>query len=226
MSGIRVRDDRNGVRFILLDRPETRNALDAGVVAGISAALSEAPGTVVVLGSTDSNAFCSGADIHIPDGERAAVSDSLYALYKEMRASAQVIVAAASGPAVGGGAQLLLASDIRVVAPDASIRFLGVGHGLVVGAWGLPSLVGRGRAMDLCLSMRTLDGHEALAMGLADRVAAQPLDFASEYAARLSDLDPSVVGAVKRIVSAESVDQALDSEHRRNSGWNGRVVPP
>lgn len=225
MSGIRYEDDPRGFGLILLDRPKTRNALNGEVVAAINTKLMEAPGPVVVLGSTDPTAFSSGADLRLTDAERAAVSDSLYALYREMRESPRIIVAAASGPAVGGGAQLLIASDIRIMSPDSSIRFLGSGHGLVVGAWGLPSLIGRGRAVDLCLSMRTVDAGEALAMGLADRILDDPLEAAIEYAALMASLDPSVVAAVKRIVSITSVDEALAAERRHNSGWSGEVSP-
>lgn len=223
MSGITYQDDPDGFRLILLDRPTTRNALDAEAVAGIQNGLLEAPGPVVVLGSTDPTVFSSGADIRIPDSERAAVSDSLYALYREIRRSSRLVVAAASGPAVGGGAQLLIAADIRVMSPNTTIRFLGPDRGLVVGAWGLPSLVGRGRALDLCLSMRTVDAKEAHAIGLADRVVNDPLDAAMEYAASVASLNPSVVAAAKRIVSMPSVDEALSAERRHNSGWSGEV---
>lgn len=225
MSGIKYEDDPRGFRLILLDRPKTRNALNEEVVAGINKGLMEGPGPVVVLGSTDPKAFSSGADLRLPDAERAVVSDSLYGLYQEMRQSPRIIVAAASGPAVGGGAQLLIASDIRIMSPDSTIRFLGPGHGLAVGAWGLPSLVGRGRAVDLCLSTRTVDAGEALAMGLADRILDNPLEAATEYAALVASLKPSVVAAVKRIVSIASVDEALAAERRHNSGWNGEVPP-
>src|SRR3954467_6370006 len=88
------------------------------------------------------------------DPERAAVSALLYALYGRMTSSDAIIVAALGGAAVGGGAQLAIAADLRVASPGAHVRIAGPGHGLAVAAWGLPSLVGRGRAVDLCLTMR------------------------------------------------------------------------
>lgn len=226
MTEIEYQDDARGFRIILLNRPETRNALNAEVVEGISTALGGASGPVVVLGSSDPAAFSSGADIKLSDAERASVSHSLYALYQEMRASPRIIVVAASGPAVGGGAQLLIASDVRIVSPDVTIRFMGPGHGLVVGAWGLPSLVGRGRAMDLCLSMRTVPAEEALAIGLVDRVVANPLESAVAYAASVAALDRSAVATVKRITSVAAIDNALEAERAHNSSWDGRVSPP
>lgn len=226
MAAVRYHDDPRGIRSILLDRPETRNAIDAEVVAGIRQGLTGAPGPAVVLGSTDPRAFSSGADLTLHDAERADVSDSLYGLYRDMRTSAKITVAGASGPAVGGGAQLLIASDIRIVSPRATFRFLGPGHGLVVGAWGLPSLIGRGRAMDLCLSMRTVDAEEALAIGLVDRVVEDPLESALEYAAMVAELDHSAVAAVKEVISIPSVDHALEAERRHNSTWEGEVTTP
>lgn len=226
MAAVRYQDDPRGIRSILVDRPETRNAIDAEVVSGIRQVLANAPGSVVVLGSTDPRAFSSGADLRLSNSERAEVSDSLYGLYQVMRASPKIIIAAAPGPAVGGGAQLLIASDLRIVSTQASIRFLGPGHGLVVGAWGLPSLVGRGRAIDLCLSMRTVDAEEAHAIGLVDRVVEDPLESAHDYAAAILALDHSAVAAVKKVASIACVDDALEAERAHNATWDGEVPRP
>lgn len=220
---IRIEDDPRGIRTVLLDRASKRNALNAGMVGSMSAALNGAPGPVVILASSDSRTFSSGADLDLGDDERARVSDSLYALYGQMRATDKIIVAAASGHAVGGGAQLLLASDIRIAAPDLTIRFVGPAHGLAVGAWGLPSLVGRGRALDLCLSMRSVPAPEALAMGLVDRLADDPIGTAEAYASEICELDLHAVAALKRIVGLSQAEGALSAERSFNSSWDGSV---
>ena len=88
------------------------------------------------------------ADLSLADDERAQVSDLLYRLYQRMLLSPAPVIAAVDGPAVGGGAQLALASDLRVGGAGARLRFVGPGHGLAVGSWGLPSLVGRGRGCE------------------------------------------------------------------------------
>jgi enoyl-CoA hydratase len=161
-----------GVLRVRLDRPERRNALDRPTVAALHDLFAAPDEPVVLLGSTSRAAFCAGADLGLPDDERAAVSDLLYALYGRMAACDAIVVAALDGPAVGGGAQLAIAADLRVASPGARIRVAGPGHGLAVAAWGLPSLVGRGRAMDLCLTMRAVEAAEALAIGLVDQVVA------------------------------------------------------
>lgn len=221
----RIEDRASGLRLILLDRPGKRNAIDGGLVNTIRQAVETATGNAIVLGSTNPTAFSSGADLGLEDADRAAVSAALYELYALMREAPQVIIAAANGHAVGGGAQLLLASDLRFADPGVTIRFVGAGYGLVVGAWGLPSLVGRGRALDLCVSMRPVSAEEALVIGLVDRLVDDPLAAAIEYGDQLEDLPPSSVAHAKQIVGISDLDAALRAEQKRNAGWDGSMTP-
>jgi enoyl-CoA hydratase/carnithine racemase len=134
------------------------------------------------------------------------------------------IVAAIAGPAIGGGAQLAIASDLRVAGPNARIRFAGAGHGLAVGAWGLGSLVGRGRAMDLCLSMREVSADEAAAIGLVDRVADDPDAVALRLATQVTRLDRAAVARVKRLVASDDLLESLRRERRENAAaWSGEI---
>lgn len=221
---VRIEDLTDDVRVVLLDRPEKRNAIDKSMVSAIKNAIESAPGAAVVIGSSDTSAFSSGADLDLTPEERAEVSDLLYELYEAIRTSPVISFAAARGHAVGGGAQLLLACDLRIVGPDTAIRFAGAGHGLAVGAWGLPTLVGRGRALDLCLSMRVVGAEEALRIGLVDRVADDPLLEAIEYATEISQHDRSVLSALKAIVAESDRAVALRTERARNTGWDGSIV--
>src|SRR5690349_3876533 len=189
-----------GVLRLRLDRPERRNALDRPLAEALLDAFAVPAEPVVVLGSTTPEAFCAGADLRLEDAERAQVSDLLYELYGRMATSPAIVVAALDGPAVGGGAQLAIAADLRVISPTARIRLPGPGHGLAVGAWGLPSLVGRGRAMDLCLTMRPVGAEEALRIGLVDRVADDAAEAALELAGELAALDPAAAARVKQVV--------------------------
>lgn len=224
LGPVLVEDHAAGYRTLRLHRPGVRNALDTATVAALRDGLASAPGPVVVLAPTDAAAFSSGADVKLEDDERAAVSDSLYALYQEMRATPKIIVAAASGHALGAGAQLLIASDLRIGSPDLTIRFMGPAHGLAVGAWGLPSLVGRGRAMDLCLSMRPVAAEEALAIGLIDRLVTDPVAEAHVYAGMVCTLDAGAVATIKRVVDMTALDAALAEERSSNSAWGGAIA--
>jgi enoyl-CoA hydratase/carnithine racemase len=184
----------------------------------------ERPARAFVLTGAGDGSFCAGADLGLGDAERAETSDALYALYERMVGSDSVLLAALRGPAIGGGAQLAIASDLRVAGPGAWLRFVGPGHGLAVGAWGLPSLVGRGRAMDLCLTARRVSADAALAMGLVDRVADDPESVALEIATQVAELDSAAVARVKRVIAAAGDPRtALVLEAEGNRGWNGMV---
>ena len=215
-----------GVLRLRFDRPERRNALDRPVVLALLDAFAAPEEPVVLLGSTTPVAFCAGADLRLADEERAAVSDLLYELYARMTACDAIVVAALDGPAVGGGAQLAIAADLRVAAPGATIRVAGPGHGLAVAAWGLPSLVGRGRAMDLCLTMRAVGAQEALAIGLVDRVADDAAAAALALATELATLDSAAAARVKHVAwrAARAID-ALGAERAGNrAAWTGSMA--
>jgi enoyl-CoA hydratase len=208
-----------------LNRPERRNALDRPVLDALLDAFDAPDEPVVVLGSTSPVAFCAGADLRLEDAERAIVSDLLYELYGRMTVCEAIVVAALSGPAVGGGAHIAIAADLRVAAPTARIQVAGPGHGLAVAAWGLPSLVGRGRAMDLCLTMRAVGADEALAIGLVDRIAADADAASLELAAQLAALDSAAAARVKRVAwDATRALEALESERAGNrASWSGSM---
>lgn len=225
MDPLVVERPHEGVLALWLNRPEKRNALDGALVGALIDALDGVTEAVVVLGSRDPRCFCAGADLSIPDADRAGVSDRLYELYRRMVLLPAPIVAAVDGPAVGGGAQLALAADLRVAGPSARLRFPGPGHGLAVGAWGLPSLVGRGRALDLCLTMREVGAEEAIEIGLVDRIADDAPAAALELAAAIAKLDQPAVARVKDVARiASGALEALERERTENrTAWSGSV---
>jgi enoyl-CoA hydratase/carnithine racemase len=228
MSGarrsLRVEEGADGVLALWLDRPEARNALDHALVSALEHAFQTAGVRAFILGSTDPRCFCAGADLRVADAERAALSNRLYELYRMMVCAPAPIVAAVEGPAIGGGAQLTLASDVRIGSPGARFRFPGPGHGLSVGAWALPSLVGRGRAIELCLTMRTVDADEALRIGLLERLEPDARRAASLAAAAIAQLDPEAAARVKAVARvATGLLPALDAERAGNAPWSGSV---
>jgi enoyl-CoA hydratase len=222
--GLQIEHRDGGVIALWLDRPAARNALDRGLVAALQEAFRLTDARAFVLGSTDPRCFCAGADLSLPDSERAAVSDQLYELYGTMINAPAPIVAAIEGPAIGGGAQLAIASDLRIGSSAARLRFPGPGHGLSVGAWALPSLVGRGRAIELCLTMRTVDAEEAARIGLLDRLDQAARETACATAAAFARLDREAAGRVKAIaMRATGLLAALEAERAGNASWAGSV---
>jgi enoyl-CoA hydratase len=208
-----------------LNRPDRLNAVNMVLVGALHAAFDRVEARAVVLGSSTPQAFCSGADLDLEDAQRAQVSDLLYELYEKMVRLPVPIVVAIDGPAVGAGMQLAVAGDLRVAGPQTKLRVAGPGHGLAVAAWGLPSLVGRGRALDVCLTMRAVGAEEALATGLVDRVEQDPGAAAVDLASDLARLDPAAVERVKRVVTEASGHlTALREERSGNrAAWSGSV---
>lgn len=209
-----------------LNRPNRLNAIDMPLVNALIAAFDGVDARAVVLGSSTPKAFCSGADLDLEDEERARVSDLLYELYEKMVELPVPIVVALDGHAIGGGAQLAVAGDLRVAGPETKIRVAGPGHGLAVAAWGLPSLVGRGRALDLCLTMRAVGAKEALTMGLVDRIEEEPGKAALDLASELARLDPAAAGRVKRVVFAASgyLDALREERMGNREHWSGSIA--
>ena len=208
-----------------LNRPRRLNALDPALVEALLDALGSArDARALVLASAEPGMFCAGADLDLADSARAGMSERLYELYARMAGLPVPLVAAVGGAAVGGGAQLAVACDLRVAGPAARFRFAGPGHGLAVGAWALPSLVGRGRAMDLCLTMRWVDAQEALRIGLAERAVEDPDAEALALAAGFAALDRDAVARVKAVTGAASAHlAALPVEAEGNRPWPGSL---
>ena len=226
-SHLRVEHSPAGYRRLLLSRPERRNALDVGLARALRDALRQDEAAPVVLGSTDPRVFCAGADLTIPDADRATVSDLLYTCYEIMITRPGPVIAVVAGPAVGGGAQLAAAADLRIAGPAARLRWAGpAGRGLAVGAWVLTDLVGRGTAMELALTGRWVEAGEALAMGLVNRVEDDPGAAAAALAAELAARGPGIAAKVKTVTATGGLLDRLHAERQANrSAWAQAIAP-
>lgn len=129
------------------------------------------------------------------------------------------VVAALNGHALGGGAELALACDLRILHADATFGFPETGLGIFPGAGGsqrLPRLVGAHRAKRLIFDATRLDAQQALAEGLVDLVAGDDFDeVVAREAARLAALPTATLGLVKRVIDAGAglpIDEAMAVE--------------
>ena len=209
-----------GYRWLRLARPERRNALDVSLLRAVTDALAADPEVPVLLASADPRVFCAGADLTIPAAERAAVSDLVYDCCEIIVTRPGPVIAVLAGPAVGGGAQLAAASDLRIASPAARLRWTGPpGVDLSVGAWLLPDLVGRGTAMDLVLTGRWVEAAEALALGLVNQVCEDPEPVAG-IAARLAGHG---TGA-KAVMAAGGLLDRMRAERAANRAAWARVL--
>jgi len=181
-----------------LNRPPM-NALGMEFGRELHAAFTEASGmegvSVVVVASQLEKAFIAGADIKEMAGMSRKDSETFSALLQEvnnlLERMRKVVIAAIHGHALGGGCELALACDYRLMAagkgriglPEATL-------GILPGAGGtqrLPRLIGLSRAMDILLRGRSLSPEEALAVGLVDRVL-DPARFREEVLAFANEL--------------------------------------
>jgi enoyl-CoA hydratase len=214
-------------RRILLDAPGRRNALSPAAVDRLLDLVAGEPEDLVVLGSSTPGIFSAGADLTLDDATRARLSDRLYELYDALLRRPGPVVAVVEGPAVGGGAQLTTAADLRVSSPAARWRWAGPGHGLAVGAWILPELLGRARGLELTMTGRWLPAEEALTAGLVTAVSDDPWGVTAELAGLLARSDPAALARVKLVANATGVLDRLAEERRRNrESWSGSAPGP
>jgi enoyl-CoA hydratase/carnithine racemase len=213
-----------GYRWLRLARPERRNALDVDLALAVRDALGEEPQVPVLLGSTNPRVFCAGADLTITDAERAVISDLIYDCCETMITRPGPVIAVVTGAAVGGGAQLTAASDLRIAGPGARLRWIGPpGLDLAVGAWLLADLAGRGAAMDLVLTGRWVEATEALTLGLVNRVTDDPERDAGQIAASLAAR--GAAAGVKAVMAAGGLLERLRAEREANRAAWARVTP-
>ena len=172
----------DGVTTITLSRPPA-NAIGEPIVAGLAAAFDQAEAdnsAVIVITSAVSGFFAAGADLTLFDNLDQAgfldYLDRLRAQIERAHTGPWVSIAAVDGHALGGGLELAMACTLRVASAGAKLGVPEVKLGLLPGAAGtqrLPRLVGRGAAIDLLLTGRSVGGSEALQMGLIDRLAGE-----------------------------------------------------
>jgi enoyl-CoA hydratase len=175
-------DLADGLAVLTIDRPQARNAIGFGTMDDLEAALDrlakEPVGALVIRGAGDA-AFVSGGDLkelsRIRDEAGAiAMATRMRRLLDRMASFPAPVIAAVNGHALGGGAEVAVAADVRVAAADVRIGFTQVRLGIMP-AWGgaerLAELVGRSRALLLVGTGRVLDAADAERIGLVDVVA-------------------------------------------------------
>ncbi|MGI8731026.1 MAG: enoyl-CoA hydratase/isomerase family protein [Solirubrobacteraceae bacterium] len=218
-------EDRDAVRHVILNRPEKRNALSGELVELLGEALRAAAADMavrcVVLRGAGAM-FSSGMDT----ADLKALADdpgrlrewrerilSIYSLCEQM---AKPTIAQIHGACLGGAAELALACDLRVVAADSVIGIVETRVGLVPDLGGcsrLPAVVGLGRAKELIMASKLVDGVEAERIGLANRVApAGELEAATgQLAGELLACAPLAVGLAKGVIGASALPALGDT---------------
>jgi crotonobetainyl-CoA hydratase len=204
---------RGHVLVVTLNRPEARNAVNGALTEGLGRALADADTDpevrLVVLTGAGDKSFCAGADLKaITAGESLnppGTEQWGFAGFVQHPISKPVI-AAVNGTALGGGTELVLASDLAVAADTATFGLPEVKRGLIAAAGGLirlPEQLPRKRAMQLILTGEALPAATALEWGLVNAVvpAAEVLARALELADTIAANAPLSVQASKRVAA-------------------------
>jgi enoyl-CoA hydratase len=202
---------RGGAGLIRLNSPKTLNALSKGLIADVNSALvgfesDENIGAVVITGSE--KAFCAGANIREVAGTDfvTAYVDDLVREWDRVAECRKPLVAAVAGYAVGGGCELAMMCDVILAADTAKFGQPEITLGIIPGAGGtqrLARLIGRTKAMELCLTGRLIDAVEAERIGLVARIVPAPdlVEEAMKMAEKIASLPRAAVMMVKETVN-------------------------
>lgn len=234
---VAIQLDSEGVADVRLNRAEKMNAIDSAMIEGILAAqdrLRAEPRLRAVVLHGDGRAFCAGLDVSRFGSMASGGSGRSYTLAERTHGIANApqqtawgwrdlavpVIAAVHGVAFGGGLQIALGADIRCVTPDVKLSVMEIKWGLVPDMAGialLRELVRGDVARELTYSGRIIDGNEAVRLGLATWVGADPLAHARDMARNIARRNPDAIRAAKRLLNGSSDADAatlLASESR------------
>jgi 2-(1,2-epoxy-1,2-dihydrophenyl)acetyl-CoA isomerase len=234
MSSTEVLVSSDGaVRWIALDRPQSKNALtdsvNALLIAALDAAASDPAVRCVVLTGQGGN-FCSGLDLKAAAAAGAAAFDHaeehlekyFHGLIRAVRAIDKPVIALVDGAAVGYGCDLALACDLRIATERTRLGEIFVKRGLMPdggGTFTLQRLVGVAKALELMFTGDLVSGDEALALGLVNRVvpSGEAEAYTRQLARRLAAGPPLAYARIKRAVygaQSSTLEEALAVERR------------
>lgn len=227
-----------GVADVRLNRPEKMNALDPDMFEALnttSAELAADPTLRCVVLSGEGKAFCAGLDFSSfqamgsgdrkpAEGDAAPANAGLLNTEERITHRGQQavygwtempvpVIAAVHGHALGGGIQLALGADIRIVAPDAKLSVLEIRWGLIpdmTGTQALVNLVGLDVAKELTFTGRMVSGAEAVELGLATHLSDDPRGDALALAADIASKSPHAIRAAKRLFNSAPKDSTAE----------------
>jgi enoyl-CoA hydratase/carnithine racemase len=205
----------DGVAVVEIDRPEARNAIGFATIGELDAALDgvlASDAAVLVVRGGGDRAFVSGGDLKelgtIRTHEDAvSMASRVRRLLDRVAAFPVPVLAALNGHALGGGAEVAIAADVRIAADDVRIGFNQVSLGIMP-AWGgaerLAQVIGRGRALLAIATGRLYDAPAAQRLGLVDLVVPRSA-FDDEWRAlarEMADSAPGTTRALKSVIGA------------------------
>ena len=227
---IRITTNERGVAEVALTRGDKMNALDADMFAALVQAIHQlqaTPGLRAVVLYGEGKAFCAGLDTArfagmaqtsegtasaqdrlLPRTQGSANNPQFVAM--GWRSLAVPVIAAVHGVAFGGGLQLALGADVRLLAPGTRMSVMEAKWGLVPDMGGMVLMRGLVRddhARELIYSARVVGAEEAVALGLATRICDDPLQAARELADTIALRSPNAIRGAKRLLNLAGRDE-------------------
>jgi methylglutaconyl-CoA hydratase len=212
--------EQNGALWVTLNRPDVRNALSRDVNLRLQEIAAEVEDrrdlrAIIITGAGD-KAFCAGADLKerrgVPAEEANSYINAISGAINAWGAIRQLTICMMNGSAFGGGLELALACDLRVIVEGAELGLTEVRLGIMPGAGGtqrLPRLIGEARAKELILLGRRIGAAQAHAIGLVNQVVPR-----AELRGAIDRLLAELAGcAPLSVISAKS---AIERGHGRN----------
>ncbi|MEE9275210.1 MAG: enoyl-CoA hydratase-related protein [bacterium] len=209
-------EEEGGVATLTLNRPEMKNPVDEEIMRGLSGHIDRLAGEAdlraVILTGAGGEAFCAGGDLKwlqsFDTGEKGeAMSRRMQDILSRLSRLPVPVIAVLNGYALGGGTEIALACDMRVMEAHAYLHFKQARVGLIT-AWGgaarLVRLAGYGRAMELLTACRKLESAEALRIGVANAVVPRGEGLAEgrRLAAEIVEGAPMSIRLIKRLLLA------------------------
>ena len=204
-------ETRGNVGLVTLNRPKALNALSSPLIAELGQALAAleadpAIGAIVLTGSE--NAFAAGADIKEMQAKTFPaiyVEDYITQGWERVAQCRKPIIAAVAGFALGGGCEVALMCDFIIAAENAKFGQPEITLGVPPGAGGtqrLTRIIGKAKAMDMCLTGRLMDAAEAERAGLVSRIVpiAELIGEAVKAAQKIAEMSRPIAMIVKECV--------------------------
>ena len=205
------------VAVLTIDRPHVHNCLNFAALCSLrervaQLALDRGTRVVVVTGSGE-KAFCAGADLKERRGMEPQQVEAYIRMiretFSELERLPKPVIAAVNGLALGGGTELALACDLRVMSETAQMGLTETSLGIIPGAGGtqrLPRLVGKGLAKELIFTARRVLPDEALRIGLVNRVvpAERLMTDSLELARQIAEQAPLALAQAKVAIDCGS----------------------
>lgn len=205
----------SNIAVITLDRPKAKNSISLNLLDQLFNAahhdyISQSTRAIIIRSST-SDIFCAGADLKerktfTPTDTRSFLKKLNYTL-DLLEAQPIPTISAISGLALGGGLELALATDFRVLGEKASVGLTETRLAIIPGAGGtyrLPKLIGQAKALDMVLTGRRVNAEEALSLGVASRAVKDADEGALELAKGIAAGGPLAIVAAKKAVRGAS----------------------